>query len=140
MDIPAIKHILPHALVIADSVLLIHLAFVVFVVLGFILIWAGFFLKWNFIRNRFFRFSHLFSIALVAGESVLGMTCPLTALENHFRSIASGMGGKRESLIKDIIHAILYYECEDWVFTTLYIFFLLIVITTFFFVPCTRKQ
>src|SRR5262245_54558999 len=36
---------------LADLVLIAHLAFVAFVVLGFILIWAGYFCGWSFVTN-----------------------------------------------------------------------------------------
>ena len=36
---------------LAHIVLLIHFAFVTFVVLGLLLTWLGYFLRWKFVRN-----------------------------------------------------------------------------------------
>lgn len=120
---------------IADFILIVHLAFVGFVVLGLVVIWAGFFLKWKFVRNKIFRMLHLASMAFVAGEAVLGVTCPLTVIENHFRSIGIEHYSQRSSLIQDIVHRILFYEFDQWVFTAGYLIFLVMVLLTLWMVP-----
>ncbi len=125
-------------LLIADFILIVHLAFVGFVVLGLVVIWAGFFLKWEFVRNKIFRMLHLGSMAFVAGEAVLGLTCPLTDLENHFRSIGNERYSARTSLIQDIVHRILFYEFDQWVFTVVYLVFLIMILLTLWFVPLKK--
>jgi len=44
---------------LADTILLIHFAFVAFVVAGFFLILAGLLAHWSWIHNRIFRIAHL---------------------------------------------------------------------------------
>jgi hypothetical protein len=46
-----------HAL--ADAVLALHVAFVCFVVIGLLLVLAGGALRWSWVRNPWFRWSHL---------------------------------------------------------------------------------
>jgi len=70
---------------LADVVLVVHFAFVLFVVGGFALILAGAALGWRWVRNRTFRYSHLAAIVFVAAESLVGMACPLTHWEHVLR-------------------------------------------------------
>ncbi|MCS6996200.1 MAG: DUF2784 domain-containing protein [Casimicrobiaceae bacterium] len=56
----------------ADLVLIVHLAFIVFVLVG------GFFLA----ERRRLRWLHLAAVAWAVAISVFGWTCPLTPLEN----------------------------------------------------------
>ena len=72
-------------LLAADTILVVHFAFVAFVVLGFILIWIGFVLKFKFIRNIKFRVCHICAMGIVLVESLIGMICPLTEWENMLR-------------------------------------------------------
>jgi len=50
---------------LADTILVIHFAFVVFVVSGFVLILLGLFAHWSWIYNRIFRVTHLVAIGVV---------------------------------------------------------------------------
>ena len=44
---------------LAHVVLVIHFAFVSFVVVGLLLTWIGYFLSWSFVRNFYFRAAHI---------------------------------------------------------------------------------
>ncbi|HXR34425.1 MAG TPA: DUF2784 domain-containing protein, partial [Candidatus Binataceae bacterium] len=77
---------------LADLVLLFHAAYVGYVVFGLAAILAGIALDWRWIRNFWFRASHLAAIALVVCESLLGLTCPLTTVENLLRQSAGQPG------------------------------------------------
>src|ERR1043166_6208953 len=73
---------------LADLVLLLHFAFVAFVVLGFVLIWIGYFCRWPFVRDLRFRLAHLAAMGFVLAESLAGFICPLTTWENRLRTSA----------------------------------------------------
>jgi hypothetical protein len=103
-----------HAL--ADLILVIHFAFVAFVVVGFTLIVIGYFLRWSWIRNRAFRIAHIAAIGIVVLESWVGVLCPLTAWENALR----GEGGYGESFIAYWLRQIMYYDLPTWAFTLIY--------------------
>jgi hypothetical protein len=64
--------------ILADLVLVVHLAFVLFVVLGGLLVW-----KW-----RWLAWVHLPAAAWGALIEFAGWICPLTPLENHLRALA----------------------------------------------------
>ncbi len=59
-----------HAL-LADFIMIVHFAFVLFVVGGLALIWAGAGLGWRWVRNLWFRVAHLAAILFVAGEALV---------------------------------------------------------------------
>jgi len=67
--------------ILADIVLFVHFAWILFMLSGFLLTAAAF--KYNRIFNwRLFRASHLAGIAYVCLLAALGKPCPLTLLEN----------------------------------------------------------
>ena len=125
-------------LVLADLIAIIHLGYVVFVILGFILIVMGIVLKWQWIRNLWFRIAHLAAIAGVALEAILGINCPLTVLEFSLR-FGVAPSERRVSFVWNIIDSILYYDAPAWVFRIIYVGFALLVAITFVMAPPTRR-
>ena len=89
---------------LADIVLVAHFVFVLFVVVSLPIIWVGITFKWAFIRNPTFRLMHLAAILFVVGESLIGITCPLTVWEHELREIAL-----EQSFIQHWLHRILFY-------------------------------
>jgi hypothetical protein len=65
--------------ILSDLLLAIHFGFVAFIVLGFIVIWLGYFCGWPFVHRPGFRILHLLAMGLVLLESLMGWICPLTA-------------------------------------------------------------
>jgi len=125
-------------LFLADLIAIIHLGYVVFVILGFILILAGIFLKWKWIRHLWFRMIHLGAIVGVALEALLGINCPLTVLEFSLRYGVSP-ADRRVSFVGGLIDSVLYYDAPAWVFTIIYVGFALLVAITFVMAPPTRR-
>jgi hypothetical protein len=122
----------------ADIIAIIHLGYVVFVILGFVLIVMGIVLKWQWIRNLWFRIAHLAAIAGVALEAILGINCPLTVLEFSLR-YGVAPSDRRVSFVGELIDSILYYDAPAWVFTIIYVGFALLVAITFVMAPPTRR-
>ena len=108
--------------VLADAILVMHLLFVAFVVLGFGLILVGIRAKWNWVHNRLFRVTHLVAIIFVVVQAWFGAICPLTVWENQLRQMA-GESGYSQTFIGYWLHKILFYQAEPWVFTTIYTVF-----------------
>ena len=125
-------------LLLADIIAVIHLGYVVFVILGFILILAGIYLKWKWIRNQWFRMIHLAAIAGVALEALVGINCPLTVLEFSLRYGVAPFD-RRVSFVGGLIDSILYYDAPAWLFTIIYVGFALLVAITFVMAPPTRR-
>ena len=110
---------------LADAILVVHAAFVIFVVGGLAAIWIGIAARKRFAFNVWFRSAHLGAIAFVAVESIFGYLCPLTAWEDELRGRSEGSG-----FIQRWIHAWLYWDMPSWVFTPAYVAFLLLVAWT----------
>jgi len=125
-------------LLLADIIAIIHLGYVIYVILGFILIVLGIILRWKWIRSLSFRITHLLAIVGVACEALLGVNCPLTVLEFKLR-YASCLSGKKVSFIGNIIDSIVFYNAPVWLFTIIYAAFALIVVITFIIAPPKRK-
>lgn len=115
---------------VADLILVVHFLFVLFVVGSLPLIWIGAWMKLNFVRNRHFRLAHLAAIGFVAGESLIGMVCPLTLLEDALRGTAT-----ESSFIERWLHRIIFYDVPEWLLTAIYVLFALLVIVTLRLVP-----
>lgn len=115
---------------LADAVLIVHFLYVLFVVGSLPLIWIGAWLKLNFVKNNGFRFTHLAAILFVVGESLAGISCPLTILENQLRQVET-----EGSFIQHWLHQIIFYNFPESVLTVIYILFALLVAATFKFVP-----
>ena len=82
---------------LADLVLLIHFAFVVFVIVG------GFFAS----RWRWLPWVHLPAVAWAVVLEFLGWICPLTPVENWFRQ-AGGEAGYPGGFIEHYLMPIVY--------------------------------
>ena len=124
--------------VLADTMLIVHFAFVVFVVFGFLLILIGLLTHWTWIHNRYFRIAHLVAIGIVVLQAWFNQICPLTLWENELRRRA-GESGYTESFIEHWLHKILFYQAEPWVFTTIYTLFGALVLAAWFLGRRSRK-
>ncbi|MCD6264648.1 MAG: DUF2784 domain-containing protein [Deltaproteobacteria bacterium] len=125
-------------LLLADIIAIIHLGYVIYVILGFILIIVGIIFRWKWIRNLPFRITHLLAIVGVACEALLGVNCPLTVLEFKLR-YASNLSEEKVSFIGVIVDSLLFYNAPRWVFTIIYVAFAIVAVITFIIAPPTRK-
>ena len=120
---------------LADIILAVHALVAAFNVGGLAAIWIGTALKWRWIRNFWFRTIHLGLIGFIAAESLVGMVCPLTALEDVLRQEGSPQSG----FIRRWIGRLLYYDFPASVFTIAYVLFALIVAFTFIYIRPDRR-
>ena len=120
-------------LLLADTILLVHLLFVVFVVFGLALIFVGKWRGWCWVRHFWFRLGHLFAIGYVVAQSWLGAICPLTIWEMQLRAKA-GDAVYAGSFIAHWLQRLLYYQAPEWVFTLLYTTFGALVAASWFWV------
>jgi len=122
-------------LVLADLVLVVHAAFVAFVIVGLLLIWIGWLRRWAFVRNFWFRAAHLAAIGVVAAESVAGFVCPLTTWEDRLRLLAGGEQRYQESFVQHWLHRVMFFDLSENVFTIIYLAFFLAVALGLWLVP-----
>lgn len=119
---------------LADATVIVHAAYVSFVVVGQLAIMIGLALGRGWARNWWLRVVHLGMIAVVVLESWIGMACPLTTLENALRRRA-GQATYGGSFLGDWAHRLIFVRAEPWVFTLVYTAFGLAVAATFLLGP-----
>lgn len=117
-----------------SSVYLVHLIYALTIVVGFILIWIGYFAQWDWVKNFTFRMIYLVMIGIVAVESLFNIECPLTWLQEKLMSLDRLKHGNIP-FIAGIVDKILYYKFPLWVFNTVYIVFGVLVLATWFLIP-----
>ena len=125
---------------LADLIVVVHLAYVAFVVGGMVLILVGIVRRWCWVRNFWFRALHFAAIGLVAAESLGGITCPLTDWEDDLRVQAgdvdpTGRVGEPASFVGRLVHRLMFYECPEWAFTMVYCLLAAAVLATLILAP-----
>jgi hypothetical protein len=98
---------------LADLVLVLHAAFVLFVVGGLAAIWIGAVAGWRWVTRPGFRGLHLAAIGFVAVQSALATT----------------------GFVQRWVAALLYWEGPAWAFTALHLGFAALVAWTWLRVP-----
>jgi len=129
-------------LLAADATLFSHFLVVCFVIFGLILLFPGKILRWHWVRNPWFRLTHLVTIGVVVFQSWFGIVCPLTTLEMWFRERA-GEAVYSSTFVSNWIGRLLFYEAPPWVFAISYTIFGLLVLVSWFWVrpaPLIRRQ
>ena len=106
--------------ILADSLAAIHLGYLAYVVLGQVAILIGWPLHWRWIRNPWFRISHLAMILIVAAEAVVDYECPFTTWERNLRVQIGQIRvdperGKVEevSFVAEILRSVLYAGSDE---------------------------
>ena len=110
-------------ILIADIVLFFHFCIAVFITFGFVLIPIGYNFNWIWIKNKKLRLLHFGMMIFVTFETILGLSCPLTVLENNLRGINENQLFLSR-WITEVIYwdfpseffLIIYYLCLGWTF------------------------
>ena len=109
--------------IIADFILIIHFVIVAFITMGFFFIPICYKFKNHLAHNKRVRVIHIALMGFVTAESILGLTCPLTTIEQTLRNQFHS-----KTFINYWITKIIY-----WDFPSL---FFLIIYCLFFFGAC----
>lgn len=127
------------AALLADAILVLHFAFVVGVLISIPLILLGALFGWKWVRNPWFRKTHLALISIVLIETIVGIFCPLTVWERILRERA-GQDVSAGSFIERWVGRLLYYDFPPWVFTAAYFAVGAIIVGLYFAVPPRRSK
>jgi hypothetical protein len=127
-------------LALANAVLVLHVAIVLFVVGGLVLIVVGNRRSWRWVNRWWFRLAHLAAIGVVVAEAWFGITCPLTTLEAWLRMRAGVPMYGGSGFIEHWLQRLLYYDAPPWVFTLGYTAFALLVGWAWWRYPPTRRD
>lgn len=104
---------------LADLVVIIHLAYFVFVVGGFIFTVFGAAKQWPGVRNPWFRISHLSAVLIVLIEDVSGRNCPLNVAETSLRTSVAEVPGSVGDFLEFLLHHTLTERTLDVIYWTL---------------------
>ena len=105
----------PRLSLLADFVLVIHFCIVFFVVFGLVALPIGYLNNHSWTRNAKFRVAHIFLMGFITLEAVLGMTCPLTLMENTLRQIEY-----QQSFVAHWVSKFIYWDLPTYFFVILY--------------------
>jgi len=119
---------------LADAVLVLHVAIALFVVGGLVAIVVGNRRGWRGVNGIWFRLAHLAAIAIIVAQAWLGAVCPLTSAEMWLRAHA-GTATYSGSFIGHWLQRLLYYEAPAWAFILVYSLFGLVVAATWWLFP-----
>jgi hypothetical protein len=118
----------------ADTVLVVHLGIVLYVILGLGLTLLGGALGWGWVRNRWFRGLHLVLIGVIVGQAWGGLICPLTTWEMRLR-VAGGQQAYDETFVAYWLGELLFFDAPAWVFAVCYSAFGGLVLLSLWWVP-----
>jgi len=122
-------------LLLANAVLIAHLAVISFNVFGLFAIPLGGWLGWRFVRVRWWRLLHLASMTIVALQALVGRACFLTILEERL----AGAATTGPPLIMGFVNRMIFWPVPLWAFAGLYVLVFLYVIILLRLVPVARR-
>ena len=123
----------------ADLIVVIHILYVAYIIVGLWLIVAGLRRGWNWTRNPWFRLTHLLAILIVVYELIVKANCPLTTWEMQLRALA-GQAVNQSTFMDRLLSFILFANAPVWLIDSLYFAFGLAIMLLFVFAPPRRKN
>ena len=112
-----------------------HFTIVIFITFGFFLIPIGYKSNWIWVKNFKLRICHCGMMLCITLEALLGITCPLTSIENNLRGI-----DKTTSFISYWINQIIYWDLPSQFFIILYCAVLIWTFLLWKFFPPINKN
>ncbi|MBM4068456.1 MAG: DUF2784 domain-containing protein [Planctomycetes bacterium] len=116
---------------LANVIVAIHLGYLLFVIGGMLAIVLGMVLRWQWIRNPWFRFTHMAMILIVAFEAVIGFECPLTTWEHAFR----GESFDSQTFVGKCLQWLMFPEIPEQYLNMIYYLFAAAVVASFIIAP-----
>jgi hypothetical protein len=124
---------------LADLLLILHVAIVLFIVGGLVAIAVGGPLGWGWVRGFRWRVLHVIAMGFVAIGAVVGWICPLTIWEDALRRRA-GEAEYGTGFVQYWLERLLYHDWPDWVFTVLYLAVFGAILAVWWLVPPRRDK
>lgn len=121
-------------LVLANLIAIVHAGYVLFVVVGLLLILAGIAGGWEWVREFWFRVAHLIAIAMVCIQWLARVACPLTVLKDRLREMG-GSTGYSHDFVGYWVDWLIFYDLPPIVFTVAYPACGLIIAALFILAP-----
>ena len=119
---------------LADAVVGLHLAYIAYVLGGLLVVLVGLIGKWEWVRNPWFRLTHLTAILIIVVELVFQASCPLTIWEMRLRA-AAGQPVIEGTFVGRLMHYLIFAAVPGWVAEAVYIGFAVAIVITFVLAP-----
>ena len=119
---------------IADFILFIHLVIAIFISAGMVIFPIGGLLSWHWCKNFILRATHFGLIVVVFIETLIGVNCPLTVVENYLRAQDT-----HQSFIGSLMSNTLYWNMSEALFFHLYGICVVWVLILWILFPPSRK-
>jgi Protein of Unknown function (DUF2784) len=123
----------------ADAIVGIHILYVAYIVAGLVLILIGLRRKRKYVRNPWFRITHLLAILIVVYELIVKANCPLTTWEMRLRGVA-GQPVNQSTFMDRLLSFILIANAPGWLINSLYYFFGLAIVLLFVLAPPAARS
>lgn len=122
---------------LADLILLSHFGVVLFVLSGSLVPYVSLWRRWPWVRNPWFRGTHLAFMAVIITQSWLQMPCFLTVWEGDLRVAAqqSMETYAATTFMQHWVGRLLFYHAPLWVFALLYSILGLLSVGSLFVCP-----
>ncbi len=121
---------------LAEAVLAVHLAVIVFNIAGLIVIPLGAGLGWRLVRIAWLRWLHLAVLAIVAGQALAGRACFLTIWQDEL----AARGQVAQPAVMNFINGLIYWDLPVRFFVPLYVAVFLYVVGLSVLVPFGRRS
>jgi hypothetical protein len=119
---------------LAEAILAVHLAVILFNGFGLVAIPLGFWRGWGFVRVWWWRLLHVAALGGVALQAALGRACFLTL----WQSALAGSGARPQPLLMGWLDAVVFWPLPLWFFASLYVFVFAYVLALLWLVPPVR--
>jgi hypothetical protein len=123
---------------LADTILVLHVGIVAFVLLGAAAIPIGAWRRWRWVRGFRWRVTHVALMGVIALQAWLGALCPLTVWEQALRRQA-GEAVYGGSFIEYWLSRLIFFEAPWWIFVAAYTGFAVLVLLLWRAVPPQRR-
>lgn len=128
-------------LLLADVILVVHFGIAAFNAFSLPVIWIGAMAGWRFVRNPWFRYSHVGLMGFVLIETLAGKLCPLTVWESALRRAVGQAGpGESQTFIGYWVGKALFHDFSQTQYTVAYTLFFGLIGLTLFLVPVRKKR
>jgi hypothetical protein len=119
---------------VANIIAAVHIAYFLFIVVGCAGIAIGAAKGWKWIRNPWFRLSHLAAVYIVVFENVFNIQCPLNTAEWQLRC-ASQSAVEASSGFGRLLDTLLFHTIPGFALNVMYWCFAALLLIALIFIP-----
>ena len=124
------------AALLADLVLAVHAAIILFNIFGLVVVPIGGLRGWRFVRRFGWRALHLLSMLTVAAQALLGRACFLTLWQAALAETVSAP----QPMIYTVVNRLIFWRLPLWMFTVFYLVLLIYTLILWRLVPPRRRH